>query len=226
MRSSSTSFIVSSLVLAALFAALCGTASAQAPAGPQTHAGVVEGTRYISHFFGFSFSLPEQWAVRSVAGKTVGSGHMLLSLKPKDSGGGLATMMLTAAPLPDGTPNGVNDNLWRYLLGRYRLNQGPESDTTINGIPTSRLKKLAGVPDPVLLTFGERSFYRLRVDNSGVSRLAIATVEKGHAIVFESLVPQNMADRTEAELIDSLHSLSFGAPAPVRSETRTDIKPN
>jgi hypothetical protein len=209
-------------VSAILILVLCATAIAEVPAEIEPNAGSVEGSVYKSNYFGFTYSFPEQWSVRSMAGRMPGnSAYMLLSLKPKTATGGLSTLMISAAKLPAEKDSA----LWQYMLERYRLNQAPESETTINGIPTSRMKRSATVPDPSILTFGERTFYRLRVDSPALSRIAIATMDKGFALVFEAIVPGTIADRTEMDLVSSMHTVNFSAAAPVRSETRNSATP-
>lgn len=216
MEPSSKSFRLLT-VLALLLCIGWSEAFAETPADVQPNTGSVDGSRYTSKFFGFTYSFPEQWTVRSVAGRMPGNGAwVLLSLKPKTGTGGLSTMMISAAQLPT-----ANDAaLWRYMIERYRLNQAPDSDTTINGIPTSRIKRSAAPPEPSILMFGDRTFYRLRLDNAAMSRIAIATIEKGHALVFESIVPRSAADETESDLISSLHTVTFGTTNPVSSDNR------
>lgn len=218
-RSSKSFFFLAVSAVVILLA--CLPAVAEAPVDVQPNSGAVDGAVYTSKFFGFTYGIPEQWSVRSVATRMPGNGaNMLLSLKPKSATGGLSTIMITATKLPT-----ENDGvLWRYLLERYRLNQAADSDTTINGIPTSRMKRSAAPPDPAPLTFGDRTFYRLRVDSPAMSRIAIATTDKGHALVFEAIVPLALADQAEADLVSSLHSLNFAVPATVRGDKATNAK--
>lgn len=219
MERSSKSFLFFALS-AILLAVFCAPAIAEAPADLEPNTGSVDGSLYTSKFFGFTYSFPEQWTVRSVAARMPGNGtYMLLSLKPKTASGGLSTLMISAARLPAEKDTA----LWNYMLERYRLNQAPESDTTINGIPTSRMKRSVAPPDPSILTFGERTFYRLRVDSPAMSRIAIATIDKGFALVFEAIVPRATADQVEMDLVSSLHTVNFGAATPARSETRTNV---
>lgn len=163
----------------------------------------MEGSRYTSAFFNFNWYIPESWTVRTVAGRMPNGTPLLLSLKKKPGMDTLSAIMITAAELP---PD-YNGDLGRYLEERYRPAQAG-SQTTINGISTSRLKR-ANAPDAELLSIGNRNFYRIKVETPGISRAAVATMEKSYAVVFEIIAPSAQFAAAEMELTDSLHGLSF-----------------
>jgi hypothetical protein len=181
------------------------SAVAEPSSSTQPNAGAVEGARYSSAFFNFSYYIPEQWAVRTVASRAPGTGFpLLLSLKKKSGTDALSVIMITATELPP-TYNG---DVARYLTDRYRLSQA-ESQTSINGIPTSRMKRSNAAPSAELLSIGDRNYYRIESRTPSVSRVAIATMEKNYAIVFELIVPTKDIEPAAMELTDSLHGLNF-----------------
>lgn len=208
---SSQKIIPFALVLLCLFFA---TASlhAQVPAAtasaPDT--GRVEGPKYASAYFGFSYRIPEGWAVRTTGGKMPGGvgGNLLLMLKRK-SGDALSSIFISATELSSDYRNDVS----RFLVDRYRLNQGANSGLTINGRTIGRKVRYA---EPELITVAEHTYHRLDFDSTSVSRTVLATVEKGYVIVFEIVAPEKDGDQAGRELIDSMYAVTFASPEPVQ----------
>ncbi|HET8666662.1 MAG TPA: hypothetical protein VFM10_01710 [Terriglobales bacterium] len=181
---------------------------AESPLPVQPNAGAVAGSRYTSTFFNFNYYIPENWAVRTVAAKAPGTGlPLLLSLKKKSGNDAISAILITATELP----TIYNGDLSRYLADRYVPAQAA-SQTTINGIPTSKITRSSGpAHEPELLSIGNRNYYRLKLESPGISRVAVATLEKNYALVFELITPSKDLDPMEMELIDSLHGLNFAA---------------
>jgi hypothetical protein len=184
---------------------LCRADEMAAPAQP--NGGAVNGSRYTSAFFGFSYYIPEQWMVRTVSARMPGTGADLLLSVKKKSGDALSSINVTASPLPAAYGN----DLARYLNERYRPNRA-ESQTTINGIPTSKIKRSAGDPDAVLLNIAEHNFYRVQVDSANSVRVAVATLEKGYVVIFELITPSAGSEQTRTQFADSLLGLTFAPP--------------
>jgi hypothetical protein len=204
------------LVLVFLCAVLLAPgAQAQSPAAVTPDAGRVEGAKYTSSYFGFSYMIPETWAVRGTGGRVPGvGGYLLLSLKRK-AGDALSSVMVSANELPAEYRNDIP----RYLSDRYRLNQSVASGITINGIPAGRTRVRGGSQVEVL-SLSDRIFYRLSFDTAGASRSAIATVEKEHILVFEVISPSTDRERSAQELVDSLYTLAFPDNAVVEKRQK------
>jgi hypothetical protein len=174
--------------------------------------GRVDGAVYRNSYFRFNYFIPEQWTARGTPGKMLGSKntYLLLTLKKK-SGDALSTVTVTAAQL---SQNNDDDGLLRYLDERYRLHQEAVlSDTTINGIHAGKSKPADREPD--LVVIGDRQFYRVQIETTDVTRVAMATMEKGYALVFELIAPKRLAPDAITVFMDSMHGLSFAAPVNV-----------
>ncbi len=170
--------------------------------------GRVEGTAYKNTHFGFTYYIPEEWAARGTAGKLPGAanGYLLLTLKKK-SGDALSSVTVSAAELSKEN----RGDLVRYLDERYRLHQEAVlSETTINGIHAGRSKPADRAPELVMI--GDRQFYRVEIESTGMTRVVMATSEKGYALVFELMVPALYAMETTSTFMDSMLSVTF-APA-------------
>ncbi len=175
--------------------------------------GRVEGSAYRNSHFGFTYYIPEQWAARGTPGKLPGvaNGYLLLTLK-KTSGDSLSSVTLSAAELSEKF-KGDGDVL-RYLDERYRLHQEAAlSETTINGIRAGKSKAVDREPESVII--GDRQFYKVEIESTGMTRVAMATTEKGCALVFELTTPTRYAPETTAAFMDSMLSLTFAAPVSV-----------
>ena len=171
--------------------------------------GRVDGAAYRNSYLGFNYFFPENWVARGTPGKLAGTanGHLLLTLK-RSSGEQLSSVILSAAEL-----NAYGGDLQRYLDARYRLHEdaGEARDMTINGISVSRGKR--SDQEPALMMLGDRAFYRVDTVWGGITRVAVATEQRGYALVFELIVPTKSAAVTTQEFVDSLHGLNFIAPA-------------
>lgn len=192
----------------ALLIFLLSEALAEIPGSAQPDSGAVDGSKYSNAFFGFSYKIPDDWAVRSTTGRVPG-GFLLLSLKRKQSPDPLSAMLISAAQVPPS----YGTELLPFLLDRYRLTQSSGQGLSINGISTGKTRLLPGVYEPEVVSFGERTFYRIQFEKSGVSRMVVGTADKGYALIFELSVPQRMADETMTVFTDSLHTLTFKAEA-------------
>ncbi len=210
---SSQKHICFALVLLCLFFATSLHAQAPAAAVPAPDTGRVEGSKYTNTYFGFTYRIPEGWAVRTTSGKMPGGvgGNLLLMLKRR-SGDALSSIFISATELSPDYRNDVS----RFLVDRYRLNQGVTSGLTINGRTVGRKTRYA---EPELITVAEHTYHRLDFDSASVSRTVLATVDKGYAIVFEIVTPEKDGDQAGRELIDSMYAVTFASPEPVQ---RTD----
>ncbi len=190
--------------------ALCSSLPAQQSASEslQPNSGQVKGNLYRNAYFGFSYFIPEQWSARPVGGKLPGlaDGYVLLPLK-RQSGDPLSSITVSAVDLSK-----YGGDLMQFLDERYRLRRetAEESETLINGIRVSRSKPREQEPEPEALIIGQRTFYRLSEESTGVTRLTVATTEKGYALIFELVTPERLADSLRTPFMDSLHGLDFG----------------
>lgn len=173
--------------------------------------GKVDGAAYRNSYFSFNYFIPEQWVARGTSSKMSGAAnsYLLLTLKKK-SGDTLSSVTVSATELSQK----YNGDLMRYLDERYRLHrQGALSATTINGIRAGRNKSVDSEPES--LEIGKRQFFRVETEWSGVTRVAIATSEKGYALVFELIVPTQYAPEATTVFMDSMHALDFTVPVSV-----------
>ncbi len=188
--------------------ALCGTLSAQQGSSESLPtSGELKGNVYRNNFFGFNYFIPEGWAARGKGGKLPGAtnGYLLLPLK-RQSGDPLALINLSAVDLSNS-----GGDVKQFLQERHRLRRetADQSDTVINGIRVSRGRPKTQEIEPELLVIGQRNFYRMAEESSGVTRVTVATSEKGYALVFELIAPDSVVDDMQARFADSLHGLDF-----------------
>jgi hypothetical protein len=173
--------------------------------------GRVDGAAYRNSHFGFNYFIPEQWIARGTPGKMPGvaNGYLLLTLKKK-GGDAFSSVTISAAEIS----RKYNGDLVRYLDERYRLHQQAVlSDTTINGIRAGKSKSVDREPESLII--GDRQFYRVETESTGTTRVVMATSEKGYALIFELIAPTRYAPEATTEFMDSMHGLSFAAPASV-----------
>lgn len=173
--------------------------------------GRVDGAAYRNLYFGFNYFIPEQWAARGTPGKMPGvaNGYLLLTLKKK-SGDALSSVTVSATELSQK----YSGDLLRYLDERYRLHrEAVLSETTINGIRAGKTKNVDREPE--LVVIGDRQFYRVATESTGTTRVAMATSEKGYALVFELIVPTLRAPEATTEFMDSMLGLNFTTPVSV-----------
>jgi hypothetical protein len=190
------------------------TLFAQAPAATTPDVGRVEGNKYTSAYFGFTYRIPEGWVVRGTGGKAPGVGGNLLLTMKRASGDALSSVMVTATELPTEYRNDVS----RYLADRYRVNQAASSGVKINGWSLGRSSNKGN--DPELVNVAERSYYRVEIGSASVSRTVMATLEKGYVLIFEIVSPARNADQAARELVDSMYAVTFGtATAGPKPET-------
>jgi hypothetical protein len=200
-----------SLFLLACIALLCSAAVAgNEPAETLASSGRIDGAVYKNNYLGMEYFVPENWVARVTPAKLPGSGndYLLLTLKRKH-GEQLSSVMVSSAEL-----NGYGGDLQRYLEKRYRRHDGSDdsADATINGISIGKSKRAD--PDPQLLMISGRSFYRVDTESGAITRVAIATEQHHCALVFELIVPTNVAEKAVTEFVESLYALTFtSAPA-------------
>jgi hypothetical protein len=173
--------------------------------------GRVDGTTYRNSYFGFNYFIPEEWAARGTPGKMPGatSGYLLLTLKQK-SGDAFSSLKVSATDIS----KTYKGNLLEFMDDRYRLHQEASlPETTINGIRAGRSKAVDREPESVII--GDRQFYRVTTESTGTTMVAMATVEKGYALIFELIVPTQRAPEATTVFMDSMIALNFNAPVSV-----------
>lgn len=182
---------------------------AQAPVnGSLPTNGRLDTNIYRNAFFGFNYFVPEKWVGRASTAKMPGvtDGFVLLQAKRKE-GDALSSISINAVDLAS-----YGGKLEPFLRDRYRLKrEGIEGDTTINGVRLSKNKEVS--VEPEMLVIGERTFYRILTESTGVTRLAMVTAEKGYALAFEMIVPGRYASESTTDFLDSLHALDFRTAA-------------
>lgn len=203
------------LVLLCLFFATSHL-RAQAPAATAApDAGKVEGNTYTNPYFGFSYRMPEGWVVRATGGRMAGPGGNLLLMLKRKSGDALSSIMVSATELPADYRNDVS----RYLLDRYRLNQSVSSGLTLNGRSMGR-STVRGGADPELVTVAEHTYYRVEFESAAVSRTVMATLEKGYVVIFEIVSPSREGEQAGRELVDSIYAVTYATPDSIQRSER------
>lgn len=210
MRYCRTSLIFACLTFLALIHAL----AQETKLSDLPKSGHVDGNVYRNSYLGLNYYVPEQWSARVVGTKLLGvtNGYVLLTAKRTSGSDPLSTINVNVVDL---TP--YDGDLMRFLDARYRFKRDAvESEMTINGNRTTRLKGSDSSPEPV--TFVNRTFYRLQGESTGVTRLTMATTEKGYAVVFELISPARYAPETSVQFMDSLHAVTFTTAEPSRAQ--------
>lgn len=176
----------------------------ETPASPLPTNGHLDGAVYQNTFFGLKYVVPEQWVGRSTAAKMPGvtNGYVLVQARRK-AGDPLSSLTVAAIDLAT-----YGGKLEKYIDERYRPKTDTESDTSINGVRLSKGK--APEIERELLMLGERPFYRISTESTGVRRVSVLTSEKGYALIFELIVPVKYDDITTPAFMDSMLSVEFG----------------
>lgn len=208
---SQKSFLSFAVILLCLFFAT-SPLRAQSPAANSTpDMGRVEGNKYTSAYFGFTYRIPEGWAVRGTGGTMPGSGGNLLLMLKRNSGDALSSIFVSATPLTAE----YRDDVSRYLVDRYRLNRSVNSGLTINGRSVTR-STVRGGADPELITVAECNYYHLEFEAAGVSRAVMASLQKGYVVIFEIVSRAREGEQADRELVDSMYAVNFAAAEPAQ----------
>lgn len=187
----------------------------QAPAEPLPTSGQLDGNLYKNTFFGMNYYIPEQWAAKASLATAPGAKSSYLLLLKRKAGDPLSTITVTAVDLSK-----YDGKLDMYMDERARMRRGSaEADMSINGIPVNTKGK-AKDEGPELLIIGDRTYYRLQDESTGVTRVTVSTAEKGYAVVFDLVVPVRFAEETTRQLMDSFISLTFGNKAASKAEKK------